>query len=134
MTDLHTGQKTRPLGITMGDAAGIGPEIIVKLHAKGLSAPCVVYGDMPSLQRAAKALNSAVKIIALDSVDELNHAHLLHLAHGPCMYVRPTFPSLPETLALGSVDARAGQAAYDALCMAIDDAQLRRVDERLKDL
>ncbi|PJI52230.1 4-hydroxythreonine-4-phosphate dehydrogenase PdxA, partial [Methylobacterium radiotolerans] len=34
-----------PVGITMGDAAGIGPEIVVKACAQGLGAPCVVYGD-----------------------------------------------------------------------------------------
>ncbi len=127
MMHLHSELKDRPLGITMGDAAGIGPEIIVKLHAKGLPAPCVVYGDLPSLQRAVKALCSAVKIIALDSVDALNDAHLLHLAHGSCMYVRPTYPTLSDTLPMGRVDARAGLAAYDALCMAIDDAQLGRI-------
>ncbi len=127
MMRLHSELTDRPLGITMGDAAGIGPEIIVKLHAKGLPAPCVVYGDVPSLQRAVKALQSAVKIVALDSVDALNDAQLLHLAHGPCMYVRPTFPALPVELQMGCVDARAGQAAYDALCMAIDDAKLGRI-------
>ncbi len=127
MIHLHSELKDRPLGITMGDAQGIGPEIIVKLHAKGLPAPCVVYGDVPSLERAAKSLHSVVKIIALDSVDAFNDAHLLHIAHGPWMYVRPTFPALPEDLPLGCVDARAGRAAYDALCMAIDDAKLGRI-------
>lgn len=127
MKHLHSELKDRPLGITMGDAAGIGPEIIVKLHAKGLPAACVVYGDVPSLERAVKSMGSPVKIISLESVDTLNDAHLLHIAHGPCMYVRPTYPALPQDLPMGCVDARAGQAAYDALCMAIDDAQLGRI-------
>lgn len=127
MMHLHSELKDRPLGITMGDAAGIGPEIIVKLHAKGLPAACVVYGDVASLERTVKSLGCTVKIIALDSVDALNDAHLLHIAHGPCMYVRPTYPALPHDLLTGCVDARAGQAAYDALCMAIDDAQLGRI-------
>jgi 4-hydroxythreonine-4-phosphate dehydrogenase len=127
MTGLHSGQNNQPLGITMGDAAGIGPEIIVKLHVKGLPAPCVVYGDMPSLQRAVNALQSTLTIIALDSVEAFGPAQRLHLAHGPCMFVRPTLPALPENLPLGRVDARAGQAAYDALCMAIDDATLGRI-------
>ena len=47
-----------PLAMTMGDAAGIGPEIIVKLHDKGLAAPCVVYGDTGALRRACALLNA----------------------------------------------------------------------------
>ncbi|MFY3307383.1 4-hydroxythreonine-4-phosphate dehydrogenase PdxA, partial [Achromobacter ruhlandii] len=39
-----------PVGITMGDAAGIGPEIVVKACAQGLNAPCVVYGDAGALR------------------------------------------------------------------------------------
>ena len=35
----------------MGDAAGIGPEIVVKACAQGLGAPCVVYGDAAQLRR-----------------------------------------------------------------------------------
>ncbi|MDY0273789.1 MAG: hypothetical protein RBR37_15045, partial [Advenella sp.] len=45
-------QVALPLGITMGDAAGIGPELVVKLFANGLPAPAVVYGDAGSLVRA----------------------------------------------------------------------------------
>ena len=47
----------KPLLLTMGDASGIGPEIILKglgrapLEARG----CVVYGDM-AVMRRAKAL------------------------------------------------------------------------------
>ena len=34
----------RPIGITLGDAAGIGPEIVLKCIAEGLPAPAVAYG------------------------------------------------------------------------------------------
>ena len=48
-------QQPRPLLITMGDAAGIGPEIIAKAFC---GAPqeltgCVVVGDVATLRRAA---------------------------------------------------------------------------------
>lgn len=112
-----------PLAITMGDGAGIGPEIIVKLHAKGLAQPCVVYGDLTSLQRAVTALGAPVRLIVIDRVD----AQALAQAAPGTMLVRPTFPALPADLPMGQVDARAGQAAYDALCMAIDDAKLNLV-------
>ena len=45
--------ESLPVGITMGDAAGIGPEIVVKACAQGLRAPVVVYGDVNILRRAA---------------------------------------------------------------------------------
>ena len=51
-----------PVGITMGDAAGIGPEIVVKACAQGLNAPCVVYGDAGALRRAASALGARLEI------------------------------------------------------------------------
>ncbi|HEY9459943.1 MAG TPA: 4-hydroxythreonine-4-phosphate dehydrogenase PdxA, partial [Paralcaligenes sp.] len=45
-----------PVGITMGDAAGIGPEIIVKLFAAGLPQATVVYGDQGILNATIKRL------------------------------------------------------------------------------
>ena len=47
------------LGITLGDPAGIGPEITVSALAgvpPGLLARCVVYGDRAPLERAARTL------------------------------------------------------------------------------
>ena len=112
-----------PLALTLGDAAGIGPEIVIKLHLAGLPAPCVVYGDAGALRRAVAALAAPLRVIELTDVGALaTYAHEVG-----CLFVRPTHPALPENLPLGRVDARAGQSAYDALCLAIDDAMLRKV-------
>ena len=48
----------RPLAITMGDAAGIGPEIIAKayLQQPALMRGAVVIGDVACMRRAAAAL------------------------------------------------------------------------------
>ena len=45
----------KPLLITMGDAAGIGPEIIAKAfrEAPAELAGCVVVGDVSALRRAS---------------------------------------------------------------------------------
>ena len=45
------------LAITMGDAAGIGPEIIAKAvqEQPELLANCFVVGDVGTMRRAAKA-------------------------------------------------------------------------------
>ena len=111
-----------PVALTVGDAAGIGPEIVVKLHAQGLSAPCVVYGDLGALQRAVQMLGVPLRCIAVKTAQSVP----LELQPG-CMYVRPTLPPLPADLPLGRVDARAGRAAVDALHMAIDDAMRKQV-------
>jgi 4-hydroxythreonine-4-phosphate dehydrogenase len=111
-----------PVALTLGDAAGIGPEIVIKLHAQGLSAPCVVYGDLGALQRAALMLSLPVQCIAIDTPERVP----LQPRPGQ-LYVRSTHPALPADLPLGRVDARAGSAAVTALRMAIDDAMQHKV-------
>ncbi len=53
----------KPLVITMGDPAGVGPEIIVQAFCSGafaqLDRPLVVAGDLAILQRAAAACGRA---------------------------------------------------------------------------
>src|SRR5690625_5892517 len=41
-----------PIALTMGDAAGIGPELCAHLLTTEQKAPVVVYGDIPAMQRA----------------------------------------------------------------------------------
>lgn len=109
--------------MTVGDAAGIGPEIIVKLHAEGLAAPCVVYGDVGALTRACAFLNLPLTITVLNADDPLTG----HYQAPGCMFVRPTTPALPTDLPFGVVSAQAGKASVDALLMAIEDAMAGRV-------
>jgi hypothetical protein len=48
----------RPIVITLGDPAGIGPEIIVKAFrdAPELTSGCCVVGDIATLRRAAQVV------------------------------------------------------------------------------
>ncbi|ARP95605.1 4-hydroxythreonine-4-phosphate dehydrogenase PdxA [Bordetella genomosp. 13] len=105
-----------PVGITMGDAAGIGPEIIVKACAQGLRAPAVVYGDAGTLRRAAELLGARVEVAEIASVRQ---------ARGTAgrIEVVACAPALPVDLPAGKVNAAAGAAAYGYLCAAIDDAR-----------
>ena len=48
-----------PLALTIGDPAGIGPEICAKLFADGLPAPAFVVGDAGVLSRAVRGLGLA---------------------------------------------------------------------------
>ena len=109
-----------PVGITMGDAAGIGPEIVVKACAQGLGAPCVVYGDAAQLRRAAAQLGARLTIKEIAEVGQASAA-AGHIDVIACS------PALPADLPLGQVDAAAGRGAYDYVCAAIDDAQAGRI-------
>ena len=47
---------SRPIALSMGDPAGIGPEIIIDAFVRepGLMQPCIVVGDLQVMQRAAQ--------------------------------------------------------------------------------
>ncbi|HLR12288.1 MAG TPA: 4-hydroxythreonine-4-phosphate dehydrogenase PdxA [Burkholderiaceae bacterium] len=107
-----------PIGITMGDAAGIGPEIIVRMFAGGLPHPAVVIGDADTLRQAAAQLTAARHL----TVSELTTAaEALNLPASTIGVINP-WESLTDTIAPGQVSAHAGRAAYEYLCRAIDDA------------
>ena len=50
-----------PLLLTMGDAAGIGPEIVLRAFLQGQAAGCVVVGDPAVLRRAGSPMTAAMK-------------------------------------------------------------------------
>ena len=54
---------SRPYGITMGDASGVGPEILLKAFANGtLRWPFVAYGDLAVLQLYNERLGYGVAL------------------------------------------------------------------------
>jgi 4-hydroxythreonine-4-phosphate dehydrogenase len=113
-------QTPRPVGITMGDAAGIGPEIVVKAFAQGLPAPAIVYGDAGALRRAASLLRLPIE------VSEISDPGAAQGETG-CIEVIACSPALPADLPPGKVSAAAGQGSYDYLCAAIDDAMAGKI-------
>jgi len=59
-----------PLAITMGDASGVGPEIVLRTFCEGgLGDDVVVYGDLAILQNGAQLLGLAVDWDRLPIVD-----------------------------------------------------------------
>jgi 4-hydroxythreonine-4-phosphate dehydrogenase len=65
------------LGITLGDPAGIGPEIVVAALAAVTPekrARCTVYGDRGPLERAAKLLGIALPEVTMIGTGEGEHA------------------------------------------------------------
>lgn len=106
-----------PLAFTLGDAAGIGPELIVKLFAEGLPHPAVVYGDVGVLQRTigVLGLTGQLQTRSIGTPGTGTRDGVI----GVLSRCRP----LPADLVPGHLDARAGRGAYEYLCQAIDDAQ-----------
>jgi 4-hydroxythreonine-4-phosphate dehydrogenase len=112
--------QAAPVGITMGDAAGIGPEIVVKAYAQGLGAPAVVYGDAGALRRAAALLGARLQVHEI--------ADITQAAPAPdVIQVVSCSPPLPDDLPPGKVSAAAGRGSYDYVCAAIDDARAGRI-------
>jgi 4-hydroxythreonine-4-phosphate dehydrogenase len=100
--------------ITMGDVAGIGPEIIAKawLELLTLCRP-VVVGDAAWLRRAIELAKTPARVAAIRRVDEREpNSDVI-----PCLVASEQDLSSVEE---GKVNAAAGQAAYDYLCQAID--------------
>ena len=99
-----------PLLVTMGDAAGIGPEIIVRAFQAGDLADAVVLGDPAVLRRAGSPMTAVVDA----------PADLAAVPPGCLPVLLPA--DLPEGLAalpLGRVDARNGAAAARCIEAAV---------------
>lgn len=97
-----------PIAITMGDPAGIGPEIILKALQKapeiGLQGPFVVYGDL----------------VWLDAIPEAPAPDTGFLEVVSCAQV-------PADLKVGEVSAAGGDAAFRAVHQAAQDAMAGKV-------
>ena len=107
--------QIKPLAITMGDPAGIGPEIVAKFFAALPGVPAIVVGDAGILTRAIALLQLDLHIFMIKSPNQAQFApHRINLIAAS---------ALPHDLAFGKVDARAGKAAYDYVIAAIDMAK-----------
>jgi 4-hydroxythreonine-4-phosphate dehydrogenase len=99
------GLAERPVAVTMGDPAGIGPEIVLKTIADTeFSLPAAVVGDATILTRDAGRLGLDVEIRTINDMKEAILA--------PGLVNVLSVSDLPQDLPHGRVDARAGAAAY----------------------
>jgi 4-hydroxythreonine-4-phosphate dehydrogenase len=105
------GTPGAPLVISMGDACGIGPEIIARLWQREAPQDVVVVGDVDVMRRAVAAIGGGLAVAELRGPEELGRVP------PRCLPVlQPA--ALPADLIdapLGRVDARAGAAA--AVCI-----------------
>lgn len=102
----------RPLGLTLGDPAGIGPEICARLLAReDLPERPIVLGDPLVLARAAEALGLRLTIDVVEQVsDPIEPGAVAVIAVGPDAAEVP----------LGQVSPTAGEAAFAAIRTGID--------------
>jgi 4-hydroxythreonine-4-phosphate dehydrogenase len=100
--------------ITMGDVAGIGPEIIAKAWP-ALQELCrpVVVGDAGWMGQALDLVGSPAKVSKVERLDQAEPAP----ESVPCLSA--SAQDLSRVVA-GQVTAAGGRAAYDFLCAAID--------------
>jgi len=105
----------------MGDPAGVGPEVIVRAWQEPrIHEACqpVVFGHPQMLRKAIELLALDIDVVTIAAVNELD-ADAITPSAITCLPV-----GSDNVLAVppGRVDARTGQAAYDALIRAVDAA------------
>lgn len=113
------------IGITMGDAAGIGPEIIVKsFNHKELFDSCnpLVIGDKKILEKAKKIVHSDILIKSITENDLENYEYKV----GEMAVIDLNL--LSDNLLFGKVSEEAGDAAFQFLKTAVDLAKEHKID------
>ena len=109
-----------PIALTMGDPAGIGPEIILKAFANhaALMQGCCVVGNLALMHQHRQALAKHLPAhIQCVEVFALNDALGLQAGQIPVCNVTPDAP-----ISIGEVSAAAGKMAADAVRFAASEA------------
>lgn len=107
-----------PIILTMGDACGIGPEIIAKLFRRpeaAAAAGCVVLGDAGVMRRAVQLTGGGLTVAVIDAPEALAEVP-------PQCIPLLQADALPADLLaapFGAVDARAGAAAARCIEQAV---------------
>ena len=105
----------RPLALTMGDACGIGPEIIAAWFRSADAGSAFVVGDVAVMRRAVGFTGGLLPVARIDRPDDATA-----LPSG-CIPVLQADGLAPDLIAapLGRVDARAGAAAARCIEQAV---------------
>lgn len=120
---MGNGDGRAVIGVTVGDPAGIGPEIVLKALADASACQAsrpVVYADRCVLEQAAAALGVSPTLNATDDPADGR------FEPGCIDFV--DVGELSQPITYGQVSASGGRAGYAYLNRAIDDALAGRVD------
>jgi 4-hydroxythreonine-4-phosphate dehydrogenase len=111
------------IGITMGDPAGVGPEVVMKALARAdayaLCRPLVI-GDAKQLARANVLLNLNLNVVSVLNPEKAK------FTRGTVEVIE--VGQVPENLPYGKVSAVAGEAAYRYIERAVKLALERSID------
>ncbi|HEY0792300.1 MAG TPA: 4-hydroxythreonine-4-phosphate dehydrogenase PdxA [Chthoniobacterales bacterium] len=111
------------IGITMGDAAGVGPEIIMKSLGHGdLYGRCrpLVIGDAQRLREAGRIVHAELEVNAVEQPSAARFT--------PGVVDCIDLKLIPEGLPWGRLFAVCGDAAYQYLARAVALAQSGEID------
>lgn len=106
----------KPLLLTMGDAAGIGPETIAKAWLAEAAPDAVVVGSLAVMRRALQQLGAALPLAALSDPDEPAPPGALAVWTPPGLVE-------PDAWPIGRIDARCGAAAAACIEAAVRAVQ-----------
>lgn len=109
------------LALTVGDPAGIGPEIVLMAVRDGARevADLVAFGSVPALERARRVVAGAPEIAPVDAPELAGH--------------RPgvldvVAPAADRPVPVGELSAAAGEIAFQSVAEAVRAAQRAAVD------
>lgn len=103
-----------PIGITAGDASGVGPEILIKAWSNGqLAPPFVVFGDLDILEHCNNRLGYSARLRRASDPTDIHHEFLNVINQGLLRR---------EELVIGEVDAASGRAAREYVIAATQAA------------
>jgi 4-hydroxythreonine-4-phosphate dehydrogenase len=111
------------IGITMGDPAGVGPEVVMKALAHREpyeAARPLVIGDAKRLERAAGAANLAIAVRAIERPEDARFEH----GTVDCI----DLALVPADLPFGKLSPAAGEAAYRYIERAVALVREQRID------
>ncbi|KAA2316951.1 4-hydroxythreonine-4-phosphate dehydrogenase PdxA [Pseudooceanicola sediminis] len=112
--------RPAPLAVTLGDPAGIGPEIALRAVIAPDAPDCVLYGPhvVAERARALVAPDHVLQIVSHPEEPALSGRHLRLVETGAAMVTPVPY---------GAVSQDAGQAAFGAIRAAIDAAMAGQV-------
>lgn len=98
------------IGITMGDASGVGPEILLKAYCNGeIRHPVIVFGDLAVLEYCNELLGYGVSLKAAKVVSDYGAGFLNVIDFGMVH---------KEEVRIGQADERSGRAAREYVVAA----------------
>ena len=103
------------IALTLGDPAGIGPEIIVKAFQDELLSvdnQILVIGDAELLKKTAKQIAPKIRIHPVTSPQEGRYQ--------ACTIDVIDLNNVPEALAMGKPSTEGGKASYEAIQKAVE--------------